>query len=372
MPTAQSVRIAMMAIAIYDYIITIPAEYRFYRSQRRSGRITLSCILFILIRYTSVTLMVVAGVIWFGDLDMGACDDWYILPPVFKAFQAMISQFILGIRTYNLSQRSRWIGGTLLLLYVGTCTLQWVSDIYGNITGQVVFANGIYCHRVSAETEFGNWIHYMVAIIYDSIVTAISFWYLLKYYFTSSSSLISRVTGIMMVDGLSYFVLLTVTNVINMILFRSGAQMQAAAAPLSFVATWIMTQRLLIDLHAATERENGSSYTTYTKTISAAQASRVIRSQPESDKDSEWTEPSLDATSAAECGGAVEQQLDVEVRVERTMRVEEHPWLVERGYCRSRRPEIAWISTGSWATTSHNSKNEPIRGMREPMMVTVK
>ncbi|KIM79049.1 hypothetical protein PILCRDRAFT_823903 [Piloderma croceum F 1598] len=366
---AQFLRVATIAVGAYDYLITIPAEYRFYKSQQYYGRIALSCILFILIRYISVILVMLGGVVWFGTYSLEACKRWYMLPPIFKVLQVMVSQFVLGIRTYNLSQRSRPVGVVILALYVATCVAQWVANMYGR--SPTLNSDATQCHRAMVHgLHTGPWVHYMVAIIYDTVVTAMSFRYLLKYYFSATTSLISRVTKMMMYDGLGYFVLITATNVFNLVLYRTSEDTQGAGVSLSYVATWIMTQRILIDLNeASVERRNRDSFVTISKTIESAEVvSAAVRAQFESDKDEVWTEPSLDVTSSAERG----EQLNVQVRVERTLRVEDHPWLLERGICRSRRTESAWASAGSWSTATHDTRDERIRAMRDPTMVTVR
>jgi hypothetical protein len=52
--------------------------------------------------------------------------------------------------------------------------------------------------------------------------------------------------------------------------------------------------------------------------------------------------------------------------------VEDHPWLLERGICRPRRTESAWVSAGTWSTATHDTRDEQIGAMRDPMMVTVR
>jgi len=277
----------------------------------------------------------------------------------------MVSQFVMGIRTYNLSQRLRNVGLVILVLYVAICTAQWVSVLYRSATSNSAESQ---CRRVvNHARSFGAWTFYMVAIINDSIVTTISFRYLMKYYFSATTSVMSNVTEIMICDGLGYFVLLTVTNIFNLILLRTSEQTQSAAVSLSYVATWIMTQRILIDLHEASlKRQDRDEVVTITKSIKSPQeASHAIRTQFESNKDDDWTEPSLDGASSAERG----EQPCVQVRVERTMRVEDHPWIVERGLLRSRVPGAEYES---WSTATHDTRDEAIRAARDPTMVTIR
>lgn len=368
----EFLRVASLAIGAYDYLITLRAECRFYKTQFRIGHMTLSCILFILIRYISVALMVFGAYVWFETFTMESCRRWFFVPPVFKVLQVMISQLILGIRAYNLSRRSRRVGITLLALYLVTCTVQWVCNMYDRTVS--LNSDGTQCHRSvnDGKGHFPPWLFYMAAIIYDSIVTAISFRYLLKYYFSAMTSVVLKITEVMICDGLGYFVLLTATNIFNLILFRTNEQTQAAGASLSYISTWIMTQRILIDLNEASiERQKKESLVTITRTVtSAPDVRRAIRSQLESNKEEEedWTEPSLDVTSSAERG----ERLDVEVRVERTLNVQEHPWLLGRNLYRSRVPGHECETQDTWSTATHNTRDDAIRATRDPMMVTIR
>lgn len=153
-----------------------------------------------------------------------------------------------------------------------------------------------------------------------------------------------------------------------------------------------MTQRLLIDLNgmytlyhrpvrssflfpcslseASIKRQKQDSFLTFTRTIeSAPDVSRAIRAQFETNKEEVWTEPSLDAPSSAERGRGA---LGVQVRIERTLQVEDHPWLLEREMCRPRRAGTECATQGSWSTATHNTRDDEIRAMRDPMMVTIR
>ncbi|KAI6043545.1 hypothetical protein EDC04DRAFT_2562599 [Pisolithus marmoratus] len=93
-------RVASMSIAFYDYFLTLPIEYRFYRSQPHVLRMSQACVLFILIRrYISIIAMIVSNYGAFAtSFTIESCRQYYYVSPIFKVLQTMVSQAILGFR----------------------------------------------------------------------------------------------------------------------------------------------------------------------------------------------------------------------------------------------------------------------------------
>ncbi|KAF7312989.1 hypothetical protein MKEN_00983600 [Mycena kentingensis (nom. inval.)] len=116
---ARYLRTASLAIAAYDYLQTLPFEVRICREAWRNRRMSSSFIFFILIRYTSIFVLTISNVAYFGStFTRSICGHFFLLPSVFKLLQAMVSQAILGFRAYNLSRKSRPMGLFLLFVFV--------------------------------------------------------------------------------------------------------------------------------------------------------------------------------------------------------------------------------------------------------------
>ncbi|KAG1847606.1 hypothetical protein F4604DRAFT_161898 [Suillus subluteus] len=230
--TEKYLRIASISIALYDYIITLPAEWRFYRSQSSLFRLRLACILFILIRYGSIIVMVLSN---YGVFSTGftqeTCKHYYMISPIFKVIQTMISQVILGVRTFNIARRDRRIGITLVVLYFISVSLEWFTNMFDRIP---VVVNG--------NCTPGN------------PVLTISTVYLLRY--NPLSSRLEQLVRVLIYDGIGYFIVLTGSNILNIVLYHtSNIQTQAAGASIGFAVIWIMSQRILIHLRELTEAE---------------------------------------------------------------------------------------------------------------------
>ncbi|KAJ8594958.1 hypothetical protein M405DRAFT_426402 [Rhizopogon salebrosus TDB-379] len=171
-------RIASISVALYDYIITIPAEWRLYRSQQSVSRVSPACVLFILIRYVSILAMILSN---YGVFSTGfteeTCQRYYLVAPVFKVMQTMVSQAILGVRTFNIARRDRQIGIALMVLYLASITLEWFTNMFDR-TPVVVDGN---CTPANTGEIISAWFYYPPAMLYDSIMLIISTIYLLRY-----------------------------------------------------------------------------------------------------------------------------------------------------------------------------------------------
>ncbi|KAG1809580.1 uncharacterized protein BJ212DRAFT_593219 [Suillus subaureus] len=172
-------RVASISIAFYEYILTLPAEWRFYRSQSSVFHISLACVLFILIRYVSIMAIVVSNYGFFSTAyTLQTCQHYYLVAPVFKAIQTMISQAILGIRTFNIARRNKRIGIVLLLLYLFSTAAEWFSDLFHRTP---VVVDVRHCTSANAGKVLSTWFYYLAVMMYDIVMVTISTIYLLRY-----------------------------------------------------------------------------------------------------------------------------------------------------------------------------------------------
>jgi len=283
----------------------------------------ISSVLFFLIQFFSILVLVVSNVgFFYSHFTATSCQRFYYWPSVFKVIQAMVSQAILGVRAFNLSRRSTRIGLLLAGLFISACALEWVTNFYGRIPFYDL--NWGNCRNIPQVGLLGSWIYYAIAIIYDLATSAISITYLLKHHLSSSSSgLMSRLTKMMLYDGLGYFFALTVINAVNLIVYHSNESIRTAACSLGYCLTWIMSQRLLMHLHnASRERRNESinQAVTITQSIeSARQISKAMRAQfePKTGLAIQLTVPDFDLDTM-DSDGELPDDVGVEVRIERT------------------------------------------------------
>jgi len=176
------------------------------------------------------------------------CEHFHLAAPALKVVQMMVSQAILGIRTYGIAQSNPWVKRTLLSTFILGAGLQWFSSLYARIP---VMTDG-NCTVASAHPErsVSSWSFYLVAMLYDCLTLTISTVYLMKIKSVGSGT--SRLFKILLYDGLGYFVVLTLTNMANILLFRGTDHvLQSTGASFEYAVTWIMSQQILIHIRNA-------------------------------------------------------------------------------------------------------------------------
>ncbi|KAI0790438.1 hypothetical protein C8Q75DRAFT_116468 [Abortiporus biennis] len=325
---ASYIRVASIAIAAYDYILTLPAEYRFYKGQK-SWNLNPGCILFILIRYISIITLVISNVGFFGIFSAAECSKYYIAAPIFKVLQTMVSQIILGIRVYNISRRSKWVMWSFSLLYVLITSMEWFTNLWDRLPVQNASNN---CTPANSVAHLSVWLYYVLAMTYDVITIAVSTYFLMRW--RSDFKELNGLVRVMFYDGLGYFLVLTGANIFNLILYRAADESyQSSGASVGYTVTWIMSQRILIHLRdAAAEHQVHQVMTRQLQ--SARDVARAMRSQfegvPSHTKNrladeynlaSPTREPKQDSVSDVDHGDI---PLDVQVQIEHTVTVDRY------------------------------------------------
>jgi len=310
---ANNVRIASLSVTLYELVITLPAEYRFYRAfYRNNFRLSPALILFVLNRYTSIIVSSLGSWQFYAhSFTAESCHRLFLVPTVFRVFLSMVSQTIIGLRAYSISRKNTTVGIVLLCAFIFTTAVQWFAQIYHRVP---ILIDGTCGAAALQPTLFlSSWLFYLSGMLYDLLTLIISMSYLFK--LQSSSPFTSRLVKMMIRDGLGYFVALTLANTINAILSRTpNSILQAAGAPLSGLVTWIMSQRILIHLQNASEKREHTEI---------APSYHVHRSTHSSN--------ARDRTSAGDHCDHVEKQGAelVSVRVNRSVVVGVGPWKAE-------------------------------------------
>ncbi|EJD43045.1 hypothetical protein AURDEDRAFT_167999 [Auricularia subglabra TFB-10046 SS5] len=243
--SAKFLRVASITIGAYDYFLTLPAEYRFYTSQTLITRPSLACVLFILIRYISIITIVVSNIGAFATFTIDACEHFYLVSPSFKVVQIIVCQAILSVRTFAISKRNKPVGWLLGIMFITFAAGQWFVNLFGRVPN---VGTG-HCTSGNEDGLLIAYVHYIFAMIFDLVTLLISSYYLLGRSPMTHFSF-SRIVRILLFDGIGYFFLLTIINVLNLIMYKTSPKsLQSAGASLGYAVTWIMSQRILIHLH---------------------------------------------------------------------------------------------------------------------------
>jgi len=288
--TAVYIRVAALAVAAHDYLITLPAEWRFYRAQGWRKTPSISCLLFIAIRYTSIALITVSSYSFFyHSFTDATCKYLSLAPAALKVVQIMASQAILGWRVYVVSQRSPVVAWFMFTFYVVSCAGEWTTSLLNRVYS--VTGN---CRSINVATIPTAWLYYLIAAIYDVVTTLVVVIYLIRLH--PKTNLMTRLKKLLIYHGLGYFFALTVCNLLNILIYWSnGDDMQSAGVPIGYTLTWILSQKLLIHLNEISLREKAKSeasvesiiiVVSHTVEPSAVENSRVTHASYEGAKDS--------------------------------------------------------------------------------------
>ncbi|KAG2116834.1 hypothetical protein DEU56DRAFT_162764 [Suillus clintonianus] len=315
-------RIASISIAFYDYVLTLPAEWRFYRSQSSFFHISIACALFILIRYFSILAIVLSNYGYFSTaFTLQTCQQYYLVAPIFKAIQTMISQVILGVRTFNIARRDRRIGIALLLLYLFAIAAEWFADLFHRTP---VMVDVRHCTSANAGRVLSTWFYYLAVMIYDIVMVTVSTMHLLRY--NPLSSRVERLIRVLIYDGIGYFIVLSAANVLNLILYHTtDIETQSAGASIGYAVTWIMSQRILINIREPNTQRLENVIVARNTNSAQKKVMSGLRSQFESKSHSKGSKTPIDAEfgpASPHSGHADDMELGVRVRVERSVVVD--------------------------------------------------
>lgn len=296
-----------------------------YRSQgsMRFGW-SVSKILFILIRYVSILLLTISDMGYFyHGFSAATCSSYYMAAPVLKVIQIMISQVIIGYRTWAITRRSKELG----LFFLGFGFVVTVLEWYSNVDGRIPVQEKGNCSPGNSRARVPQWVFYLMAMLFDAVTCIISTFFLVRSASGIKSVLsMSAMVKMLFYDGLGYMVTLTAVNILNLILYRNsvGKGVQSSGAAFGYMIIWIMSQRVLIHIHeAAEERTHQRIFVTHQ--ISAPRdISNAMRNQFNGS-----TKDGAEPTN---------EDLDVQVQIEQAVMVDYDPY----GREDYRKPRVIW------------------------------
>ncbi|CCO29386.1 hypothetical protein RSOLAG1IB_02656 [Rhizoctonia solani AG-1 IB] len=257
-PLTSNLRVATFSIALFDVIQTIPGEIQLYRKQFKNGRMSLVCFLFIVVRYVSITALVLNGVGYYGTtFTYEDCVKFRLAPPVTKMIAGMACQAIILLRTWAISRKSR---GVLIILGV-LFVLCLPFLILGN-----VYRRDPYVEPGTGSCiakQLGNLntapMYYGAMSAFDVVACVIATYYLLD---LDAKSTMSGFTRKVLKHGLIYTFGTTLSNIIVLMAVCHVKYIEKLGAFLSVAITMIMAQHLVL----ATQNFNDSTSANYSST----------------------------------------------------------------------------------------------------------
>jgi len=219
-------------------------------------------------RYVSAGLMTVSNVGYFyHGFSVRVCSKYYMAAPVLKVIQIMISQAIVGYRTWNIAQRSKRAG--VFLLFCGSVIAalecysnlgsriplqDWDESVIPQDLGESIPVSAVG-NCLSRNTTAGTpkWVFYLVATVFDAIAIALSSFFLIKS--ASGVKNMSSIIKMMFHDGLGHVVVLAASNVMNLVWYLNGVGDGdgSSCASFGYMVVWIMSQNILIHVREVAE-----------------------------------------------------------------------------------------------------------------------
>ncbi|KAJ7061590.1 hypothetical protein C8F01DRAFT_1137831 [Mycena amicta] len=258
-----AVRITSLSVLVYDFLITIPSEIRLYRRQKSFLKPSLPCIFFILARYVGLFYICWVSYVFFGtgwtDTSCGR------VAPVGSVLRSLVSSISSGVfvwRTWAIWGKNRyiWMGMTLVLIPVAV-----FSYAPGLVQVPVVVNGG--CTAVSrgnGPLSF-KWTFALVNLIFDTLACVLGSIPLIRNVRQGTG----QVSSILLADGLGYFVVAVVSQVLNLsFLLNNDKSKQGTMLTLQTIITSILSQRIITALAERTSSVNSSQHDSRSRSLS--------------------------------------------------------------------------------------------------------
>ncbi|KAG8936247.1 hypothetical protein FRC03_004982 [Tulasnella sp. 419] len=253
--TTANLRIATFAIATYDFLQTIPGEYRLYRKQWQNGRISIVCVLFVIVRYVSVACLILNAVGFWSTFTEEECKRFYLSPLMTKLVAGLACEGIIFSRTYAIS-RNR----TTLYILSGLAVLLLPMQILGNVYERhPVVGTGFELGNCTAKRFAGDFnsapLYYLANLAFDIVACTIATVSLLRR--KSVLGNFNAFTRKVLKHGLLYAFAATLTNLLVALALFELPGIKVLGAFLSVAIIQIIATRLVLATAGAASR--GSS-----------------------------------------------------------------------------------------------------------------
>ncbi|KAJ7639010.1 hypothetical protein FB45DRAFT_904481 [Roridomyces roridus] len=237
-------RIISFTLAAGDVFQTIPATFNLYKKQWVNGSLSPVCFFYAMARYMTIISLVSNGIGFFGtNFTPASCKRYYMLPNSTAFLAGVAVQFLVFIRTYAISGRSRRVyyllGSVMLLLFpVQAFGIAYHRDPFlsnGSCKGKVLHPG---------EPDW-NIVYYSAHMTFDLLACATATCFLVSAYRVSGQFSASKFVSRVLRTGLLYFVVVFLVNLWVVLefayVFSSGA---ASTLPLAVVL--IAAQHLVL------------------------------------------------------------------------------------------------------------------------------
>ncbi|CAL1694094.1 unnamed protein product [Somion occarium] len=267
---------AMYAVVVWDWALGLPREWRFIWKTRW----TPVKIAYLFCRYW--VLATVPYLIWAfcQDHPQSTCDRIYKIPVALAMWNQVAAETILLIRTYAFFNRNIYVLFFLVSALAGVVAYQLYVDVSQMLVLPFLkppFDIGPCLPR--SKPHSAHLLGFFIApLLYDTIVTVMTVGKAIAIRRRSGGPS-SRLIQTFLREGVFYYLLISVANLVNGIFYLQPRQaISAICIPLSVMLAPILACRLILDL-----RERGSETVSHsTGTIAFTAGVTSSKSSPDS------------------------------------------------------------------------------------------
>ncbi|KZT30879.1 hypothetical protein NEOLEDRAFT_1126534 [Neolentinus lepideus HHB14362 ss-1] len=242
---------AMYAVIIWDWLISLPREWRFvWKSLWTPVKVA-----YLFCRYWVIATVPYLLYCFVVDHTAVRCQSLYKVPVALAMWNQVGSETVLLIRTYAFFNRNNYLLMFLVCCLSGVVAYQLYVDTSQMLVLPFVkppFTMGP-CFPMSKPHSAHLLGFFIAPLLFDTLVTSITVWKAFTIRRRSGATS-SRLIQTFLREGVFYYILISIANLINGIFYLQPRQaISAINIPLSVMMSPLLACRLILDL-----RERGS------------------------------------------------------------------------------------------------------------------
>lgn len=242
---------AMYAVIIWDWLISLPREWRFiWKSIWTPVKVA-----YLFCRYWVIATVPYLLYCFVVDHTAARCQALYKIPVALAMWNQVGSETVLLIRTYAFFNRNNYLLVFLVCALAGVVAYQLYVDTSQMLVLPFVkppFTIGP-CFPMSKPHSAHLLGFFIAPLLFDTLVTSITVWKAIAIRRRSGATS-SRLIQTFLREGVFYYILISIANLINGIFYLQPRQVISAInIPLSVMMSPLLACRLILDL-----RERGS------------------------------------------------------------------------------------------------------------------
>jgi len=235
---------ASWALALYEYIITFNQEL----SRIWSRPFSIVTILWVINRYVFLVSFTPTILFFFIPLSSQQCQSFVKFPGIMQIILNISTGITLSIRTYALYGKKKWIISCLSPFLLAEVAVEaWA--VSGGVP--VPLPNGYSgCILTGKSTQGDRFAAFWVGqLVFPMVIFILTIAKGASLYRDGTGR--NRVLEVMLRDGLMYFLVIFLANLVNVITYVvSPPDLQAVNAPFSNMITALIICRLILNLRA--------------------------------------------------------------------------------------------------------------------------